>query len=1272
MLEPETLNPPIYIKVADGSQLRATHKGIVEIHFTSDQQTQMNLRLLRVLYVPGLQTRLFSIESFVSNGRCSAVYSKGQVKLVFPNNLSLNIELPHVPPGTYISRETRDLTNLSGSEQGMTTWIHSTASNPNEKYVQVTPDGATDTHFIGMAQEVKNKEQQEVEDKNSDPLDGGEPTELWTPTNWTDKQDARITNKRRMDVELAHNIFGHRAVSSLMSASNANIWDDLKLVFSGDSWCNKCKIAISPRNPMSKEKMRFSGVPLEHIFIDCVPSPGVLRGVKECRAKDFLFLGDPVSKYLDKINLPDKSTESTIHALSQWRGDMVKKGFKMFLHLRSDAGTNFTSEKFSQWCKEENINLTIAGPKHQEQNGFIESSYKTSSRMARSMLVGAHLPMSFFHLAFDYALLILRVMPAKGLVDSEGNQTTTYQILHNKKPRVRRFKVFGCPVVFKRYQPKHDGDTTTNFKQLQRGSRGIFVGFPKNQAGWLIYVDEAIKGSHLVVSMDVDFDQHFLSGISGTNKVFAQGELEKDIGKVGGLRAPATESTGDITNLIDSTTSHWGTESTYDVEHSVQPLSNNPYHLLSEQSEDEQSQGSTSESGDNHPEFSSDEHSDSEYFSDDSSGNNYGVKNLMKELPSEGSQFQHGVRRSTRRRDQTAHFSIAEHMFTAFEEIESVFKVIDEAAALQDIPIAPYLPEPKSLEAIKRLPDKIKEGWVKAIRKELKGVIEENETFRRGEELQLGDEIIPAMIIFKAKVTSRGYLDKLKARLVARGDLQQRDEDPDTLWSPCVFARTFKMFVVEAVKRNKAIHQLDFIGAFCQSVLKARLFLQLPKEYAELVPEYAEYFQKPMLLNKSLYGTTVAAKVWNEDLTNWLTTNKDITFIQSQVDPSLFIHRNGSDFIYLIVYIDDSLYFGSTPELEKKFETKLGERFKIDLQGWSHWFLGTRLYREKDGSYFLDQENYIKHILNRYCGKETEWGLPPMKDTPAPVDYVYSKDNRPKTDEEKEIIKSRFKGLSMASAVSSLLYAALNTRNDILWITNKLAKSSSCPGIKDFEALMHVFGYLRKHTDFGIRIYANVKESPAHQICIRHKIEPTSIIGFSDTSWQDCPDTGRSTCGYKIFVQGGIIDAQSTMPVPVALSSAEAEYMGACNLGAMICHLRDLTYEFEKLGTPEYKIEGRTKEVPSVLLIDNQATVRMSKNYKVTSKNRHVGRRWHFVRQGVKDKLFTLNWIPAEDQLADDCTKTQIAKKSKPHFERTLLKIPDYVKGFKSNTVGNR
>ena len=502
--------------------------------------------------------------------------------------------------------------------------------------------------------------------------------------------------------------------------------------------------------------------------------------------------------------------------------------------------------------------------------------------------------------------------------------------------------------------------------------------------------------------------------------------------------------------------------------------------------------------------------------------------------------------------------------------------------------------------------------------------------------------------------------------------MQHSSEDPDSLWSPCVFSRTFKMFVAEAVKHNRPINQLDFIGAFCQGILKDRIFLQLPKEYAYLLPEYKHYFDKPQLLERSIYGLTVAAKVWNEDLTEWLLTNTLIPFKQSEIDSSLFVHRNGEEFIYLIIYVDDSLYFGSSKELELQFEKEMGARFKLETQGWSHWFLGTRLYREEDGSYLLDQENYIRHILNRYCGKDSPWGLPPMQSTPAPVEYVYSKCNRPVDDQAKKEIESRFKTLSMPSAVSSLLYAALNTRPDILWITNKLAKSSNCPGLKDYEALLHVFGYLRKYPDYGLKFYSDVSQSPVHQICHKHKIKPSEIIGFSDTSWQDCPDTGRSTCGYKIFVQGGLVDAQSTMPIPVALSSAEAEYMGACNLGAMVCHLRDLKYDFEKLGTDEHNDEGSTGSVPSILLIDNQATIRMSKNYKVTGKNRHIGRRWHFVRRGVKDNLFNLVWIPGQDQLADDCTKSQVASKSRPHFDRTLIKVPDKVKGFRSNVVGNR
>ena len=50
------------------------------------------------------------------------------------------------------------------------------------------------------------------------------------------------------------------------------------------------------------------------------------------------------------------------------------------------------------------------------------------------------------------------------------------------------------------------------------------------------------------------------------------------------------------------------------------------------------------------------------------------------------------------------------------------------------------------------------------------------------------------------------------------------------------------------------------------------------------------------------------------------------------------------------------------------------------------------------------------------------------------------------------------------------------------------------------------------------------------------------MFTFSDSSWDDDHDTSISTGGYLIFYQGGVIDQSSNMPMPIAMSSAEAEY----------------------------------------------------------------------------------------------------------------------------------
>ena len=56
-------------------------------------------------------------------------------------------------------------------------------------------------------------------------------------------------------------------------------------------------------------------------------------------------------------------------------------------------------------------------------------------------------------------------------------------------------------------------------------------------------------------------------------------------------------------------------------------------------------------------------------------------------------------------------------------------------------------------------------------------------------------------------------------------------------------------------------------------------------------------------------------------------------------------------------------------------------------------------------------------------------------------------------------------------------------------------------------------------------------------------------MAFSDSSLQDCPDTGISIGSCIIFYKGGSIDHVTNVPVPVSKPSVESEYNAACNEG---------------------------------------------------------------------------------------------------------------------------
>ena len=85
----------------------------------------------------------------------------------------------------------------------------------------------------------------------------------------------------------------------------------------------------------------------------------------------------------------------------------------------------------------------------------------------------------------------------------------------------------------------------------------------------------------------------------------------------------------------------------------------------------------------------------------------------------------------------------------------------------------------------------------KATLKEIKNIIN-NQTFRI-EDPNESEPVTPCMDVYKAKIQSDGSLDKLKFRIVVRGDLQNKEMDGDT-WSLTASMRTLKYFLADATK----------------------------------------------------------------------------------------------------------------------------------------------------------------------------------------------------------------------------------------------------------------------------------------------------------------------------------------------------------------------------------------------------------------------------------------------------------------------------------------
>jgi hypothetical protein len=135
-------------------------------------------------------------------------------------------------------------------------------------------------------------------------------------------------------------------------------------------------------------------------------------------------------------------------------------------------------------------------------------------------------------------------------------------------------------------------------------------------------------------------------------------------------------------------------------------------------------------------------------------------------------------------------------------------------------------------------------------------------------------------------------------------------------------------------------------------------------------------------------------------------------------------------------------------------------------------------------------------------------------------------------------------GFEYEATIGSLIYL-MNTCVRLAFAIRKLAKFMQYLGKIHFKCLKHLLLHIQCHRcTAGIKFYSDIRVSPQYQCTIdightQHAEAP--FIQFSNSSFQDCPDTARSPGGYLTIMQGGVIEAVSTMSNIVS-HSCEAEY----------------------------------------------------------------------------------------------------------------------------------